>query len=77
MEFIQIAITWITLNGPNAIAALVAVHAAALAIVNLTPTPDDNLLVGKFYKLVEFMAGIFGGNAKLLPGEPATPVVAN
>ena len=37
---------------------LLAAHAVALAIVNLTPTPVDNSIVAFAYKLIEWMAGI-------------------
>ena len=36
----------------------------ALAIVNVTPTPKDNELYGKFYKVVEMLAGIVTKVAK-------------
>lgn len=37
---------------------LVAAHALALAIVNLTDTPKDNEYLAKAYKYIEFLAGI-------------------
>lgn len=37
-----------------------AIHAAASAIVALTPTPRDNAIVGKFYKLIEIAALVIG-----------------
>jgi len=47
------------------IAAAVAVHGAALAIVNLTPTPKDNEYLGKYsrmavklYRAIEILAGV-------------------
>jgi hypothetical protein len=43
----------------------VAIHGAALAIVNLTPTPKDNEALGsisavavKVYRVIELLAGI-------------------
>ncbi|BAF89584.1 unknown protein [Azorhizobium caulinodans ORS 571] len=48
---------------------LFALHALAVAIVNLTPTPKDDELVGKAYKVIEFLAGILNRTAKELPGE--------
>lgn len=45
-------------KAPEIIAALFAVHAAALAIVNLTPTPKDDKVVAKFYRIIEIAAGI-------------------
>jgi len=40
--------------------ALVAIHAAANAIVVLTPTPKDDIFVAKVYKIVEVLGGVFG-----------------
>jgi hypothetical protein len=37
-----------------------AIHAAASAIVALTPTPSDDKIVGKFYKLIEIAALVIG-----------------
>jgi hypothetical protein len=37
-----------------------AIHAAASAIVALTPTPSDDKLVGKLYKLIEIAALVIG-----------------
>lgn len=54
MEFIALIIA----NGPEIISALFAIHAAALAIVNLTPTPKDNEVVNKYYRVIEVLAGI-------------------
>ena len=45
-------------NAPEIIAALFAIHAAALAIVNLTPTPKDDAAVAKFYRVIEILAGV-------------------
>lgn len=49
---------------PEAIHLLVAGHALAIAIVNLTPTPKDNDIVAKAYKYIEFLAGIVTKKAK-------------
>jgi len=46
-------------NIPNWIEALVAAHALAVIIVNLTPTPKDNAFVASAYKLIEWLAGVF------------------
>lgn len=51
-------------NWPQIMAAIFAVHAAALAIANLTPTPKDNEALGKAYKVIEFLAGIIAAKAK-------------
>tara|TARA_R100000005_G_C4923157_1_gene155495 strand:- start:122 stop:307 length:186 start_codon:yes stop_codon:yes gene_type:complete len=54
MEFVALIIA----NGPEIISALFAIHAAALAIVNLTPTPKDNEVVNKYYRVIEVLAGV-------------------
>ena len=48
------------------VTAAVAIHGAALAIVNLTPTPKDNEALGSFsravvklYRAIEILAGIW------------------
>ena len=41
-----------------------ALHLLALAIVNLTPTPKDDEIYGKFYKVIEMIAGIVSKTAK-------------
>lgn len=53
------------------VAAAVAIHGAALAIVNLTPTPRDNealagisRVVVRVYRAVEILAGIWSPLAK-------------
>lgn len=38
---------------------VLALHGAALLIVNLTDTPKDDALVARFYRAVELFAGIF------------------
>lgn len=51
-------------NGADVAAILFAIHALAVLIVKLTPTPSDDLLVGKLYGLVEFVAGILSVKRK-------------
>lgn len=51
------------------VAVLAGLHAVALAIVNLTPTPADNIFLGKVYKVVEGIAGVVTKTAKEWPGE--------
>jgi hypothetical protein len=60
MPFIE----WITTNGDAIAAALLAIHAAAVAIVNLTPTPQDDEIMAKLYKPIEWLAGILTKKAK-------------
>ena len=40
------------------LAGVIAAHALALFIVNLTPTPKDNQVVTRVYKVVEWLAGV-------------------
>jgi hypothetical protein len=47
------------------VAVAVGVHGAALAIVNVTPTPKDNEALGKYsrifaklYRAIELLAGV-------------------
>lgn len=37
-----------------------AIHAAASAICALTPTPKDDALIGKLYKVIETLALVVG-----------------
>lgn len=61
-------VTFLTENWDGIVAVLVAVHGLALAIVNLTPTPADDEVLGKIYKVIEALAGI-SNTAKEYPGE--------
>lgn len=38
---------------------ILALHGAAVLIVNLTDTPKDDDLVSRFYRGIELFAGIF------------------
>jgi hypothetical protein len=55
-------------NLETILAVLLALHGAAIAIVNLTPTPKDDAIVGKVYRVIEVFAGILGVKAKEFPG---------
>jgi hypothetical protein len=44
--------------------AALYLHAAALIIVNLTPTPKDDAIVARAYRVLEVLAGIVGARAK-------------
>jgi len=68
MDFGSI-VAWVQENGAGIVAVLLGAHALALAIVNLTPTPKDDAIVGKVYKVIEFVAGVLSNKAKELPGE--------
>ena len=49
------SLLWIIANGPEIISALFAIHAAALAVVNLTPTPKDDVVVASTIELLKFL----------------------
>jgi len=51
------------------LAIILAVQWIAMAIVNLTPTPEDDKWVGKFYRFIEVVAGVISKTAKEYPGE--------
>ncbi|WP_142850683.1 hypothetical protein [Telmatospirillum sp. J64-1] len=65
MEIIAFLMT----NWEVIITFLFALHGLALAIANLTPTPKDDEFLGKAYKVIEFLAGLWTPAAKELPGE--------
>jgi hypothetical protein len=53
------------------VALAIALHAAAVIFVNMTPTPKDNKALGnlsklvvKIYRVVEILAGIVSRRAK-------------
>lgn len=43
---------------------LLAIHALALLIVNVTPTKKDDAEVAKYYRVIEILAGIVTRLAK-------------
>lgn len=51
-------------NWAGIMAVIVAAHGLALAVVNLTPTPKDNEVVAKAYRVVEWIAGLVTSKAK-------------
>jgi hypothetical protein len=57
-------VEFINSNWSGVLAVLAAVHALAIAIVNLTPTPADDAVVAKVYRVIEVLAGIITPNAK-------------
>lgn len=57
-------VDFITQNWADIVAVAGALHLLALAIVNITETPKDNEVYGKFYKVIERLAGIFTKTAK-------------
>jgi hypothetical protein len=58
------ALVFLVAHWVDIVAIGAALHALALVIVNTTPTPKDNELYGKFYKVVEVIAGIVTKIAK-------------
>lgn len=51
-------------NAQQLVEILLAIHGVAILIVNLTPTPKDNEVVAKYYRVVEVLAGIITRLAK-------------
>ena len=49
-------ITYLVSNVDSIVAALTTIVAAASAIAALTPTPTDDSLVAKAYKIVDWLA---------------------
>lgn len=58
------AIAFIAAHWVDIVAVAAAAHGLALVVVNTTPTPKDNELYGKFYKVIEVIAGIVTKIAK-------------
>jgi hypothetical protein len=56
--------TDLIINAKHLVEILLAIHALALLIVNLTPTQKDDQAVAKYYRLVEILAGIVTRFAK-------------
>jgi len=51
-------LVYLTANWSQILTAIVAIHAAALAIVNLTKTPKDDELLARVYRIIEILAGV-------------------
>lgn len=58
------ALAFIATHWVDIVAIGAALHALALVIVNTTPTPKDNEVYSKFYKVIEVIAGIVTKIAK-------------
>jgi hypothetical protein len=50
--------TFLMANVESIFLALFAVHAAAVAVVNLTPTPKTDAVLAKVYAVLEVLAGL-------------------
>lgn len=74
MDFVKTAVEWLTTNWEAVAAVFAGAHALALAIVNLTPTPRDDEILGRVYRVVEMVAGLFTDTVKTLPGETTEEV---
>jgi hypothetical protein len=57
-------INYLSDNWTEVVGVLGALHVLALAIVNITPTPKDDEIYGKLYKVIEVIAGIITRTAK-------------
>lgn len=57
-------IEYISNNWDTILSLIVALHAVALIVVNMTPTPKDNEWLEKIYKWVELVAGVVSKKAK-------------
>jgi hypothetical protein len=51
-------------NAKDIVEILIAIHGVALLIVNLTPTPKDDVIIAKYYRIIEVLAGIVSKLAK-------------
>jgi hypothetical protein len=49
-------ITWISAHADQIIGALTSIVTGASALAALTPTPKDDSLIGKIYKVIDFLA---------------------
>lgn len=58
------ALAFLVAHWVDIVALGAAVHALALVVVNITPTPKDNEVYSKFYKVIEVLAGIVTKIAK-------------
>lgn len=57
-------VEYLTTNWEGILAVLAGLHALAIAVVNLTPTPKDDEILSKIYGVVEVVAGLFTAKAK-------------
>jgi hypothetical protein len=60
-------VEWIIANLEAILLAVLGTQALAQLIVNLTPTPRDDVWAGKVYRVVEVVAGLVTPRAKEVP----------
>lgn len=49
-------LTWLSAHADQIIGALTSIVTGASALAALTPTPKDDSIIGKLYKIVDFLA---------------------
>ena len=49
-------ITWISTHADQIIGAITSIVTGASALAALTPTPKDDSIIGKLYKVIDFLA---------------------
>ena len=49
-------ITWISAHADQIVGALTSIVTGASALAALTPTPKDDSIIGKIYKVIDFLA---------------------
>jgi hypothetical protein len=50
------ALTWISTHADQIIGAITSIVTGASALAALTPTPKDDSIIGKLYKVIDFLA---------------------
>jgi hypothetical protein len=50
------ALTWLSAHADQIVGALTSIVTGASALAALTPTPKDDSIIGKLYKVVDFLA---------------------
>jgi hypothetical protein len=49
-------LTWISAHADQIVGALTSIVTGASALAALTPTPKDDSIIGKLYKVIDFLA---------------------
>lgn len=50
------ALTWLSAHADQIVGALTSIVTGASALAALTPTPKDDSIIGKLYKIIDFLA---------------------